>query len=162
MNRICLSLLIIAGLFVHAPAFAAEEDYFIEDYVFEWIVYDKAETRFSLVRNPETVVVRIAAGMFEDGELSPQDAVTLAELLKGTENAYKDMKSSKDDLKKDVAAGNVSVSFIWSTKDGFSAKIKTKGSFMSVSLKREAARNFAKIFPDAENMAEFLKKAVDF
>ncbi|MCD8140475.1 MAG: hypothetical protein LUE17_11985 [Planctomycetaceae bacterium] len=136
-------------------------DFSFDEYQFDWIVYNKGDTKFSLIKTEETTFVRVNS-TFMHADFTPEEAMAIATELKRTDELWQEMKGSPTDDKKEVRIKDASVAYVWSTKEGFSVKLSQRKIFGLSTISRANAKAFARIFIDAEEMAQFINSHVDF
>lgn len=145
---------------------AYADDFVIDEYKFTWQVESFGDADLSIEKSTDAlkVIVSVEGGLGRSHLfLTPKEATSIGETLKLTEKYYKQQKGTKEDVSKTEKSGDYDVLFSTSVKHGFSVHIREGRSFrVGMLLKRKQARKLAKALIQAEEMAAFLDKKVDY
>ena len=138
------------------------EEFVIDEYRFEWEVEDAGDYSLAIVKTHDSTVVAIS-GNSSYLTMPPAAAEEVGKSLADTEAIYRSMRGSKEDVSKEVEAGEYTVTFRQSVQYGFSVVIAEKGTFSlgRIHLERKEARAFAPHLRKAKAMADFLDQKLD-
>jgi len=141
--------------------FAYADDYFIDEYEFEWKVFEQGDLVMNIVKTEETTNVQLWSGdSFSRSylRLSPAEAVKIAGALQQTRSFFNQHKGTDTDVSDKVQAGDYIVTFRTSAKYGFSVTIRDPSLFSmdAFSLDRTQATKLQPVLLDAPTMVEFI------
>jgi hypothetical protein len=145
-----------------APAPVAEGDFEVDKFDFQWVVWEKAEKRFSINKNQETMQVTIRSDRF--GSLiflTPAEAEAIAPVLAKCDQYYEKLKGDSD-KSESVKVGKYDVDFRNSPKYGFSVNLSPSGRLVgdSVSFDRSDAKAVSKLMAKAKSMSAFIDRKI--
>ena len=142
---------------------ADAKDLVIKDYIFTWYVVDEGTAKMEIQKSPEGLkVILKTLGPLSTLSIPPSQAKMIGEVLKKTEDYYREQKKS-DDMKSSKTIRSSSYKITFSSKQGsnFIVEIAESKVFGSAVLwSKDAALKIGKYLRKAEAMAAFVDKRI--
>lgn len=144
---------------------AISKDYVVDDYSFTWTVAESGNTSLLIEKTDEKlrVIIRKKSGIsFDLIYLSPEEAKEVGIVLAKANEFYNKQKDNKVDTSEIVKVGNYTVTYLTSTKHGFSAIIRQSEliAIGGLVLDRKEALVLSEKLNDITEKAEFLKNLI--
>lgn len=142
------------------PLSANAENFVIKDYLFTWHIIEAGDVTMDIQKSPQglAVILRSLGGPLATLTVRPSQAKEIGEILKKTDDYYKEQKKS-DDLKssRTVSAGDYRITFSSKQGSSFVATIAEAKAFgAAVLLDKDSAVTIGDYLRKAPEMAAFV------